>query len=50
MKYRAKTLDGKEIEGNYVYYEGMNMVLVNKDKNGTTKTNVVPYSLKEVDE
>lgn len=50
MKYKAKTLDGKEIEGNYVIYEGLNMVLVAKTESGTTRTNVQPSSLEEVEE
>lgn len=39
--------DGKQVKGQYIIYDGLNLVLVNKTAEGITKTAIKPDSLEE---
>lgn len=48
-RYIAETPDGKEVMGNYVVYEGLNLIMVRKEEGTITRTLVLPSTLKEVE-
>lgn len=48
-RYIAETPDGKEVMGNYVVYEGLNLIMVRKEEGTTTRTLVLPSTLKEIE-
>ncbi len=49
MKFKAQALDGKEVEGNYVVYEGLNLIMVKKTDDGMTRTIIIPSTLEEIE-
>ena len=42
--------DGKKVEGQYIVYDGLNLVIVNKTADGESKTAIKPDSLEECDD
>lgn len=49
MRFRAKSIEGKEVEGQYIAFEGLQMVLVKKDESGVTTTKVIPDTVEEIE-
>lgn len=42
--------DGKQVKGQYIIYDGLSLVIVNKTADGESKTAIKPDSLEECED